>query len=402
MSRVELAFVPLEHLHRYRYVSAFLKDKRVLDLAAREGYGTGLLAETAQSVVGLDADEMAVQRAAARQKRANLQFLVGSALNIPTTEDHSFDAIVCFDAIDPSADLDRLLVEVKRVLSPGGLFIVSAPNEASKENLFRTKAFTPAELREFLRSRFQHFQLFRQAIYANSLIQPEPARSNDSGQGTEPQYLLALASDSPVSTLEGSSYVDGLITLLREKERALRSLLDMKVYQDETLKRQERQLAERNRTIATLEEAFAWHTSKIEALEKTRAYLESEIEQLRQSLESQRQALDWRKSQVEDLERASAAQDGALAWRASQLEYLEEQIRQLNEIKRQLDERADAMESPLNELRRALADANNALDAVHASTGWRLVLRIRAMRNRLMPQGSLRYRLYNRLMRVFR
>jgi hypothetical protein len=369
MTGVDFDSIPLEHLHRYSYASELLKGKRVLDLAAREGHGTWLLSNTAQAVVGLDADETVVQQAASRHKRDNLQFLAGSGLNIPISRDQTFDAVVCFDAIEEATNLQHLLDEVKRVLTPEGFFVVSAPNEAAAESPFNAKTFSHDELHQFLKSRFEHVQLFRQVIYANSTIQSGSANPNGSGHGkTEPQYLLAIASDAPVSPFPDSSYTDGLLSLLNSKEKALRVMFDLKAYQDETMRRQERQLGERNHTIAAHEEAIAWQSSQIESLEKTRRYLEGEIEQLRRSLESQREGLEWRKSQVASLERVIANQQEALAWRAQQVEDLE----------------------------------NSALDAIHATAGWKFVLLVRGIRNSLMPEGSLRYRFYDRLMQFVR
>jgi SAM-dependent methyltransferase len=365
MTSVDFDSISLEHLHRYGYASELLKGKRVLDLAAREGHGTWLLSKTAQAVVGLDTDETVVRQAASRHKRDNLHFLAGSGLNIPISRDQTFDAVLCFDAIEEATNLQRLLDEVKRVLTPEGFFVVSAPNEGAAESVFNAKTFTHDELHQFLTSRFKHVQLLRQVIYANSTIQSGSANPNGSGHGkTEPQYLLAIASDAPVSPLPDSSYADGLLSLLNRKEKALRAMFDLKAYQDETIRRQERQLAERNHTIATLEEAFAWHSSQIESLEKTRAYLEGEIEQLRRSLESQREGLEWRKSQVASLERVVEGFD--------------------------------------QERTRQLAVMTQQMDAIHATAGWKFVLLVRGIRNLLMPEGSLRYRFYDRLMRFVR
>jgi SAM-dependent methyltransferase len=365
--------IPLEHLHRYSYASELLKGKRVLDLAAREGHGTWLLANTAQAVVGLDADETVVQQAASRHKRDNLQFLAASGLNIPISRDQTFDAVVCFDAIEEATNLQRLLDEVKRVLTPDGFFVVSAPNEGASESPFNAKTFGHDEMHQFLKSRFKHVQMFRQLIYANSTIQSGSANPNSSGHGkTEPQYLLAIASDAPVPHFPDSSYADGLLSLLNRKEKALRAMFDLKAYQDETIRRQERQLAERNSTIAAHQEGIAWQSSQIQSLEKTRRYLEGEIEQLRWSLESQREGLAWRAKQVEDLENRTALFD-------------QERTRQLAELRRVMTQEVDS-----------------ELDALHATAGWKFVLLVRGIRNRVMPEGGFCYKFYDRLMRYVR
>jgi len=49
---MEGAEIGYEHLHRYAFATQFVRNKRVLDLASGEGYGSHLLAKTAKQVVG--------------------------------------------------------------------------------------------------------------------------------------------------------------------------------------------------------------------------------------------------------------------------------------------------------------------------------------------------------------
>ena len=60
---MEGAEIGYEHLHRYAFATQFVRNKRVLDLASGEGYGSNLLAKTAKQVVGIDIDEQAVRHA---------------------------------------------------------------------------------------------------------------------------------------------------------------------------------------------------------------------------------------------------------------------------------------------------------------------------------------------------
>src|SRR5437870_11204793 len=92
--------IAYEHLHRYAYAAALVKNKRVLDLASGEGYGSKMLAAAASSVIGVDLDENAVRHASQKYAGANLQFLTGSITQVPIHEDHSFGAVVCFEAIE--------------------------------------------------------------------------------------------------------------------------------------------------------------------------------------------------------------------------------------------------------------------------------------------------------------
>ena len=64
---------------------------------------------------------------------------VGEALPY---EDTGFEAVVCVDVLEHVADLDRLLAEVARVLTPGGLFLYDTIN---RNPLARLATVTVAE-----------------------------------------------------------------------------------------------------------------------------------------------------------------------------------------------------------------------------------------------------------------
>src|SRR5262249_54630942 len=107
--------IAYEHLHRYAYAATLVKNKRVLDLASGEGYGAKILAGSASSVVGLDIDANVIRHATEKYESGSLQFLCGSMTAVPIHDDHSFDVVVCFEALEHIADHDGLLREVKRL-----------------------------------------------------------------------------------------------------------------------------------------------------------------------------------------------------------------------------------------------------------------------------------------------
>src|SRR5213594_386797 len=87
---MEGAEIGYEHLHRYAFATQFVRNKRVLDLASGEGYGSHLLAKTAKQVVGIDIDEQAVRHAANNYIKPNLEYKAGSILEIPIKSDGVF------------------------------------------------------------------------------------------------------------------------------------------------------------------------------------------------------------------------------------------------------------------------------------------------------------------------
>ena len=107
-----------EHLHRYHAVRELVKDKVVLDIASGEGYGSAILATSAQSVFGIDIDPEVVKYA--QEKYAgtrNIEFLIGQAENIPLP-DRSIDVVVSYETIEHlgQSAQERFLQEIKRVL----------------------------------------------------------------------------------------------------------------------------------------------------------------------------------------------------------------------------------------------------------------------------------------------
>lgn len=380
MTRADPGFpIPLEHLHRYSYASELLRGRRVLDIAAREGYGARILAETAASVVGLDVDAALIQRAAEKHKRPNLSFVAGSPASLPISQNAAFDGIVGYELIEDSTNVQRLFPEIKRLLTPDGLLVVSAPGPGCAGNLFRSKTFTAEEFRNLLEPFFTHVHVMIQALFANSIIRTDTSGTNNGVPGQKkPQYLMAIASDLALQSFPESICSEPVLALLHDKEKALQGLIDIRAYQDETIRRQERQLADRKQTLASLEEAFAWHKSQIESLTKTRVYLENELAQLRQTMESDRKGLEWRSSQAESLQRTIEARDEALAWRAQQVEDLE------YSRETQIQALANHLKNVEVEMSQRIAALIEQLAAIHASTGWKFVLRVRSIRAGLL------------------
>ena len=62
------------HLVVYEWIAAACAGLRVIDMACGEGYGSDVLARSAASVVGVDANPEAHEHARLRYRRANLRF----------------------------------------------------------------------------------------------------------------------------------------------------------------------------------------------------------------------------------------------------------------------------------------------------------------------------------------
>ncbi len=129
------AAVGCEHFHRYAFAARFAKGKRVLVLGSGEGYGAAALAECAAEVVCVEASEEAVRHASGKYARKNLRFVRGAVTAIPAEAGEGFDVVTCFDVLERVGEHDRLLGEAKRMLAPGGVFLISMPRTLSYSDL---------------------------------------------------------------------------------------------------------------------------------------------------------------------------------------------------------------------------------------------------------------------------
>jgi SAM-dependent methyltransferase len=89
-----------------------------LDLGCGEGHNTRLLAGRGARVVALDVAELFIA-AAAGQQRQSIRYLVGDGAFLPFRKS-SFDAVTAFMSLMDVAAPERTLLEVARVLRPGG------------------------------------------------------------------------------------------------------------------------------------------------------------------------------------------------------------------------------------------------------------------------------------------
>ena len=102
---------------------------KLLDIACGLGYGTAMLAEVCTEVVGADIDPSVITASSDRYSALdNVKFLVADAEDLPFDDNH-FDAVVSFETIE-HVDGDRYLSEIHRVISNGGTFILSTPQNA--------------------------------------------------------------------------------------------------------------------------------------------------------------------------------------------------------------------------------------------------------------------------------
>lgn len=159
-----------EHMARYVFACKYVKDKKVLDIACGVGYGSYLLKTEgmAKQVVGADIDEDTVSYANDKYGRKGLTFQLGDAQDMPFA-DSSFDVVVSFETIEHLEDQQAYLLEVCRVLKPGGVFLVSTPDRDMYRiynmglvNHFHVHELSTSEFKQVLKTHFVQVRMYGQ------------------------------------------------------------------------------------------------------------------------------------------------------------------------------------------------------------------------------------------------
>lgn len=167
-----------EHMHRYAWCKRLAAGKAVLDIACGEGYGSALLSQAAATVVGVDISSEAVRHAeSAYGSISNLRFAQGDAVSIPLPDD-CVDLVVSFETIEHHDRHAEMLSEIRRVLRPNGVLIISSPNrpvysdKAGHHNEFHVKELDFGELDQVLRAQFAEVRYYGQRLAVGSALAP--------------------------------------------------------------------------------------------------------------------------------------------------------------------------------------------------------------------------------------
>jgi 2-polyprenyl-3-methyl-5-hydroxy-6-metoxy-1,4-benzoquinol methylase len=228
-----------EHLARYEWVAALAPGRRVLDAGCGTGYGSEILAAAgARHVLGADLAGAVVEAARARETEA-LEFEQADIARLPHP-DHSFELITCFETIEHVPDPGAALVELARVLAPGGVLALSSPNadRSPGGNPHHVREFATEELRALLHESFANVRLLAQhqwvssAVFEEGQLGPPPlevrtVKAIGRRLGSE-TYTVALASTGALPELPAAAALTGTLELRRWVEHfdGQRRLLD--------------------------------------------------------------------------------------------------------------------------------------------------------------------------------
>jgi SAM-dependent methyltransferase len=164
--------IAAQHEARYLWAGPLAAGRDVLDAACGVGWGTlRLLESSARSAVGIDLDAASLESGRERCRGRPAEFIEADVLSLPFA-DASFDLVVSFETIEHVDDPLAALDELRRVLRPDGLLVVSTPNRGVYPggNPFHRRELTAGELSGALAERFRNVELYRQQDYTGSLL----------------------------------------------------------------------------------------------------------------------------------------------------------------------------------------------------------------------------------------
>jgi 2-polyprenyl-3-methyl-5-hydroxy-6-metoxy-1,4-benzoquinol methylase/glycosyltransferase involved in cell wall biosynthesis len=413
---LEEAAIGYEHLHRYAYTTQFVHNKRVLDLACGEGYGSYLLARSAESVVGIDIDEKTIKHARNKYIKRNLEFKVGSITEVPITDERLFDVAVCFEALEHIEDHEKLLSEVKRLLTPDGVFIVSTPNktaysdEPQFNNPFHVHELYFDEFKELFEKYFRNVKFLGQRIYCNSNIWPVFSSGDNKiveylidrnpkefvfveNDKRIPLYFIAIASDTASEIEETESALidvsdkllkqkdEQIAAHVREQERLVEEIGRLSV-SDKLLKQKDEQIAAHVREqerlveeIGRLSSTAQDQSSALAESRRTTAKLQEEKDKLERDLQKQQ-------SEIQESQQSLMRERAAYSALAAQAQVAVEARR------KELDEKEDR-----------IAALEAVLNHIYRSHGWKALTIYYRVRNTILPENTKRRELAKYLWR---
>jgi 2-polyprenyl-3-methyl-5-hydroxy-6-metoxy-1,4-benzoquinol methylase len=139
------------HEAAYEWIAERIMGRRVVDLACGEGYGTRVLARTARSVVGVDANPEAFEHARAKYTTRTTRFERG----LIDTWEGDVDCVVFLQTIEHVEDPDATLAHILDLVGETGIAFISTPNVLTLAAEGAEKSDNPWHVREYRAQEFR-------------------------------------------------------------------------------------------------------------------------------------------------------------------------------------------------------------------------------------------------------
>jgi ubiquinone/menaquinone biosynthesis C-methylase UbiE/glycosyltransferase involved in cell wall biosynthesis len=399
--------IELEHRHRYLLARELSEGKVVLDLASGEGYGSAILAEAATKVVGVDLASEAVLHAQKKYRQQNLQFMVGSCIDVPLP-DRTFDLVVCFETLEHHDQHDKMMSEIKRVLRPGGLLLISSPDKyqysilPGYKNPYHFKELYYHEFQKLLRHHFKQTSFFGQRVVFGSAIlgarSPKVVtyRYEDGGAKSDagivaPLFWLGLASDAALpkvacglleQSITNSEIVQSWRNVIAERDSNIAALDQALSHGNSELGKLRTLLAESDAKVAKREQTLSERDIELRGLQDALVERDAKLIALAREMDGFRRALAEQDAKVSELRQAVNERDARVTGLDQQLAA---RTTELDALRQAVNER----DARVSEVNRRLTRQTRHLSALRSSTSWRITAPLR-LAKRAVASRSLR------------
>ena len=387
----------LEHIHRYVLACELIEDMDVLDIASGEGYGSSMLAEKANTVIGVDISQETIKHAKRKYSGKNLKFMVGGCDKIPMP-DSSVDAVVSFETIEHHDLHDEMISEIKRVLKPTGILIISSPDKRNYsegpgiENPYHVKELYEEEFKELINNNFKETSFFGQRITHGSYVvnddkidslvsyKKNPKNLEKNTSNNSPVFWIALASDIKLPHLSSSVFETHL-----DEVTSLKSVLTDR---NDYISHLENSIKSRDSEIVGAKDVVSERDNFISYLQLTLNEQNDRIVRDAATIINQEKHIEFQHKYVVHLEGVSEENTKTIGRyhevvidRNSYIHHLENTLAQYDLDVAQLKSVNQEFKIQLNKLNEEIFSRDKIVTDMYNSRSWRITAPLRRLRN---------------------
>ena len=147
-----------------RLLSAYTLSKKfisgdVLELGCGEGRGIDIILKKSKSYRAIDKIKSVIDELSLKYKNNN--FSTSNFPPLDEIQDNSFDTIISFQVIEHINDDELFISEIKRILRPGGIALITTPNikMTLTRNPWHIREYTSKQLRDLCEKYFSSVEV---------------------------------------------------------------------------------------------------------------------------------------------------------------------------------------------------------------------------------------------------
>ena len=300
--------VAYDRIVGYAFARRYVGGKIVADIGWEDvGYGSQLLAETAESVAGLTNSTEAVDLARTVYLAPNAEYRKVNLPKVPYPEGY-FDVVVAFGVVENLEQPEDIVREARRILKQDGVLIISTPDRRAlvngHEDLYRQRGMYTLEFRELLERHFGSVRVYRQGAVAGGFVFPEDGEITSSMVGSASLSLIAPHVGAEPPTTRSIIAVCGGTEVLEPQEPYLLLDHDRRVFDEygdcsedaELLRDEIRRMQETE--VQAFQDSLKLHRTEI-------AYLRARIRRSDTQIQSLRNQIQSLRTQIRDMENST-------------------------------------------------------------------------------------------------